>query len=489
MKLSKEAYVNKTAMIGHTVIGMVLLTAYLLEWVKGSRTLGYIMLFGAIDLVPIIIDFVLYRQNKESRLIRHIMGVGYSVLYIFTIFTTDSALAFVYAIPMFVVATLFSDIRFCAIIASGGLLSNIIYVIYYAMTVGYAPEDIKDVEIRLACMGLVGVFTVITTWANKKIDTDHAQHIEEQKDKVQDVLDHVLATAEGMNSDIETVTSKMAKLGESVIQIHEAMGEVTTGSNETAESIQDQMQRTEQIQYDIVKVKNSADFIEKSIGETTQVLLDSKHQMDDLASHVEKSMEANSQVLEQMSELSEYTVQMNTIIETITSIANSTGMLALNASIEAARAGEAGRGFAVVATQISGLANQTKSATVNITELIENINKELQEVSEAVNVVAESNRANAESTQTVVQSFAVITEGAGKIGDQSKELLEVVTNLEEANADIVDKIQTISAITEEVSAHSNETYSDCEANTVMVQEITEVVTSLNEAAEKLKSME
>ena len=88
--------------------------------------------------------------------------------------------------------------------------------------------------------------------------------------------------------------------------------------------------------------------------------------------------------------------RMNTIIETITSIANSTGMLALNASIEAARAGEAGRGFAVVASQISTLASQTKSATVNITELINHINTELESVRSAVNIVADSNQQNRE---------------------------------------------------------------------------------------------
>lgn len=71
-------------------------------------------------------------------------------------------------------------------------------------------------------------------------------------------------------------------------------------------------------------------------------------------------MEANQQMITQMDALSQYAGQMNTIIETITSIANSTGVLALNASIEAARAGEAGRGFAVVASQISTLASQTQ---------------------------------------------------------------------------------------------------------------------------------
>lgn len=62
----------------------------------------------------------------------------------------------------------------------------------------------------------------------------------------------------------------------------------------------------------------------------------------------------------------------------ITSVANQTSLPALNASIGAARAGEAGRGFAVVATEISGLANQTQSATVDITDVIRSVSDKLQ---------------------------------------------------------------------------------------------------------------
>lgn len=178
---------------------------------------------------------------------------------------------------------------------------------------------------------------------------------------------------------------------------------------------------------------------------------------------------------------------MNTIIETITSIANSTGMLALNASIEAARAGEAGRGFAVVAGQISGLANQTKSATVNITELIGHINSELASVETAVDVVTESNRANAESTQVVTENFAGITQGTEKIGKQTKVLMDIVGELETANADIVESIQTISAITEEVSAHANETYNACEENSFLVDTMAKVVEELSDGARKLQN--
>ncbi len=67
--------------------------------------------------------------------------------------------------------------------------------------------------------------------------------------------------------------------------------------------------------------------------------------------------------------------------------------------------------------------------------------------------------------------------------------MEVIKKLEAANADIVEKIQTISAITEEVSAHSGETYSACEENSHMVEEVSGLVKALSADAEKLKSLQ
>ena len=289
-----------------------------------------------------------------------------------------------------------------------------------------------------------------------------------------------------MISEIETVSGKVSQLSESMDRIHSYMGEVSTGSTETAESIQQQMIKTEQIQQQIARVKAAAEGIEGEMKNTFTRLEDGHKQMSALSEQMEKSVRANRQVLDQMKVLNEYTSQMNTIIETITSIANSTGMLALNASIEAARAGEAGRGFAVVANQISGLASQTKSATVNITELIEHINNELASVETAVDVVTESNRANEESTQSVTESFRGIADGTESVGRQTKELMSIVDELENANHEIVESIQTISAITEEVSAHASETYTVCEDNSLLLNSATEAVQSLSADAEKLQ---
>ena len=488
MNFSEKEYVNRKAIFGHTVVSAVLLAAYILEFVKGARTLGYTIISAILFIFPIVAERILFAKDKESVAIRRVMSIGYVVMYLFAIFTTNSELTYTYIFPLFFLLLLFMQTQGCVVLAVVASLANIACVAYRAVTIGYAPEEIADVEIRIASTVLIAVFMVLGTIVVKKVNQEKMKEIQVKTDEATSLLDRVLKTSNNMLSGISEAGTMTEQLGSSVDQIHGSMKEVSTGSTETAEAVQLQLERTEQIQEHIVNVKDTTATITRNMANTTEKVDMGRAQMEALAAQVDKSMEANHQVLERMKALGEYTAQMNTIIETITSIANSTGMLALNASIEAARAGEAGRGFAVVATQISGLAGQTKTATVNITELIDNINKELSSVEEAVDVVTESNRSNAESTKVVTENFSGITEGTDNIEKQTEELLRIVGELEKANASIVENIQTISAITQEVSAHAQETFTACEENARLVGSVTRIVENLDTDAQALSSV-
>src|SRR5690606_7180684 len=73
--------------------------------------------------------------------------------------------------------------------------------------------------------------------------------------------------------------------------------------------------------------------------------------------------------------LSEHTQQIGEIIATVNSLADQSKMLALNASVEAARAGEEGKGFAVVALEVRNLADQNRDATVQVREILGEIQR------------------------------------------------------------------------------------------------------------------
>ena len=140
---------------------------------------------------------------------------------------------------------------------------------------------------------------------------------------------------------------------------------------------------------------------------------------------------------------------MNTIVELINGVTSQTSLLALNASIEAARAGEAGKGFAVVASEISDLATQTKSATTNITQLIGNVSGSITEVVTVIREMIDGINEEKEMSGNASASFGTIEEHTYAIRDNVARLTESVSQLEAANQEIADSVQTISAVSED----------------------------------------
>jgi methyl-accepting chemotaxis protein len=478
---------NRVAVFCHTVLAVVLILSYVLEVAKGARTIGYLAVFAILALAPVVWEWILYIQTPDHRAIEHIVGIGYGIFYTFVIFTTTNELAFTYAIPLYVIITLYSDLKFCLITSMGGFLVNLLFTVYQMLTVGIPSESMATYEIRVLLMLIIAVFLCMATDVMAKINKMKMDDINQEKEGAANLLKRVMDISGEMSQGIQDVTEQMEQLGAAVDETRDAMQQVSSGTNETAESVQHQLSQTEEIQKHIEKVEQVSGNINESMDQAKNDIGNGKSSLDVLLKQVESSERAGNEVVTDIGALEEYMKNMESIIELITSVASQTSLLALNASIEAARAGEAGKGFAVVATEISNLANQTQGATVNITEVIHNVSEKLTIAVNAVHQLMDNNDRQNTSATTVAESFERITQSTRDIDEQSRMLEKVVGDLATANSGIVESVQTISAITQEVSAHASDTYNVSEKNSDIVNQVTALVEELNAQAQSLNA--
>lgn len=479
---------NISILLGYGLMNVILVICYLLEVLKGSRTISYYIIFCILALLPFFVTVAEYKHNPESEKIKVMLPIGFGIFYCFIIFTTFSPVAYVYSLLIAALLICYGSPRLSALYMSATFLANIVQIVYGFFTNHYTSNDLPNIEIRIASYLLFSLYLIVSanninTSNDKKLKT-----MEQDKEQISNMMNQLMAASKQLATSIGIVSEKMNILEASTNHTMASMQEVTQGTTDTAESIQLQLEKTNQIQNTIEQVKNRSSVMTEALEDTRAELNSSRENTDTLIDRTKISNDANENVSKELEELNTYTVQMHSIIELIDNITTQTSLLALNASIEAARAGEAGRGFSVVASEISNLATQTQDATVDITTLIENISKELEEVIRVIAQMIENAKEQNKAASNTAKSFSAIADKTTMVYEEAAQMKSIVAELTNANNIIASGIETISAATEEVTAHSNETYEITSENTKTTAEIGRIIEELDQMTKDLTTL-
>lgn len=215
---------------------------------------------------------------------------------------------------------------------------------------------------------------------------------------------------------VDETTSNSAEVASAVQETAASIEEVAAAASEFAVSIDSTNENSQRVaelaQRTLERTNQGAQQIQKTVGSMESI----DHRVGELSQEIQGLFEQSERI--------------RSIVDIITSIAEQTNLLALNAAIEAARAGEHGRGFAVVADEVRGLAEQSGKAAGEITEVISQMRtvvqttvtksqKSSENVVEGTGLVHDSGKMFAEIQAIVLQ----LTEGIGSIAMASKGLV------------------------------------------------------------------
>jgi methyl-accepting chemotaxis protein len=394
---------------------------------------------------PLVLE--LYSETKKTD-----MHMVYQPINILDCGTTWTM---VVGVPMNVVTAGVRDLTFFIIIfALAAIIFSAIVVYFFAVTIvkpilgmSLTLKDISEGE---------GDLTKVIPVHGKDETADMAHFFNLTLEKIRNLV-LVIKKQAGTLFDIgNQLAANMTETADAVNQItaniQSIKGRVinqsasVTETNATMEQITDNINKLNgHIEQQSSSVSQSSSAIEEmlaNIQSVTNTLVKNGDNVEELmnASEVGKTgLQEVAQDIQEIARESEGLLEINSVMENISS---QTNLLSMNAAIEAAHAGEAGKGFAVVADEIRKLAESSSEQSKTISTVLKKIKTSIDKISQ--------------STDNVLNKFGAIDGAVKIVGDQEGNIRNAMEEQGQGSKQILEAIGRLNDITQNVKRSSLE---------------------------------
>lgn len=220
----------------------------------------------------------------------------------------------------------------------------------------------------------------------------------------------------------------------------------------------------------------------RDISENAKKLLSTSQILGTAADNTNGTM---SQVQQQTNRTNDSVQKIQQATTIISSIAEETNLLSLNASIEAARAGESGRGFAVVAGQIKKLAEQSDQSSQEIEQIASTL---IRDSSLAVESMQSMQQIITSQSESMAETQNIVKEVLGEIGNSMQSIRQIKAStqrLEDSRNEVVQAVGELSGIAEENVESTKKTYDGTQEVVETFQQVYVSAEQLREISDKL----
>lgn len=267
---------------------------------------------------------------------------------------------------------------------------------------------------------------------------------------------------EGLNLLSGDLTSLIGQVQKASIEVNTSVTEIAATSRQQQATASEIAATTTQIGATSKEISATSRELAQSMSEVAQVAeqtatlaVNGQSGLGRMQTTMHQIMEASGSINARLGVLNEKAGGINTVVTTIAKVADQTNLLSLNAAIEAEKAGEYGRGFAVVATEIRRLADQTAVATLDIEQMVKEMqsavsagvmgmDKFSEEVRRGVEVAGQVSEQLTQiivQVQTLTPNFEVVKEGMQSQSLGAQQISDALVQLSEAAQQTVESLR------------------------------------------------
>lgn len=283
-------------------------------------------------------------------------------------------------------------------------------------------------------------------------------------DEFESTIIELQTFADDVAAETESVTEQTDDTTELSADVSQSIQEIADGANSQREQLDTVLSEMSQLSATVEEITSQASSVAGTSRETLEISESGRQSAEDAIEQMQEIETLTEQTVTAVEDLESRFDEVEEIVDLITTIADQTDRLAINASVEAARAGGGGggdteAGFTVVADEVKTLAEKTKDSAGDIESMIADIREQMEatvddvqqtrnRVSEGSDTVYEMGEAFESVADNVQQTNEGIEEISEATDDQSRSTQQAVTMIE----DVADISKDTSSRTENASA-------------------------------------